>query len=432
MRVRITPSIVFGTYPAPPSKSATHRALFIASFTPGKSVVSPIIPSDDTLVTIQACEEMGARISVSGSAASVEGIAGTPKNLISKKTARVDCRMSGTTLRLLTALAVSVRRRVVIDGAPRLRERPIKPLVDALQSLQARIRYLQKEGFLPIEILPSHLLGTEVSIDGSQSSQFVSALLLLAPLLPAGLTIKTAGSLVSKPYIDLTWDALHAAGVSGTRRGYRMFSIPAGQPYSARSLHVEGDYSSAGYLAAAAAICGSAVTITNLLPNSKHPDKKILSLLKKMGCRIQWNGDAVTIRGPRALKAVKADIGDCPDSAPTLAAVAAYAKGTSVFTGIAHLKHKESDRLKDTQRVFRRIGVEITAGADSLRVAGKRPKGGTTESAGDHRLAMALAIAGLGSEYPITIRNAEVVSKSWPSFYQAIQTLNGSIETIAD
>lgn len=423
MNITVKKSVIKGVAKAPPSKSSTHRAFIIASLANGTSTIEPIIESDDTLSTINACRALGAQIELKKHKAVVCGRILNKQNI----KPRINCRMSGTTLRIITAVACVSRQTVVIDGAKRLRERPIKPLVEALRSLGAQIDYLSEEKYIPLKITPSKIHGHTVEIDAGESSQYVSAMMLIAPVTENGIKIKTIGAVASKTYIEITSQMMLQAGIHFTRDEYKTFKIPGKQQYKNKNIYLEGDYSSAFYMAAAAAITKGDVTIQNISQSSIHPDKRAFSLLEKMGVKIIRSNNQITVKGPKSLKPIRENMNDCPDSVPTFAAVASYAEGTSEFTGISHLKHKESDRLKETERVFKAIGVDITAKRDKLVIRGKTPQGGHTDSSGDHRLAMALTVAAMGSTNAVTIKKADVVEKSWPAFYDIMKKLGANI-----
>ncbi|MGD9332999.1 MAG: 3-phosphoshikimate 1-carboxyvinyltransferase, partial [Desulfobacterales bacterium] len=258
-------------------------------------------------------------------------------------------------------------------------------------------------------------------IDCSMSSQFLSSLLLMAPLTDTGLQINVCRGPVSKPYVDLTIDIMQQFGVTLHRQGYATFDIAGGQAYRAGTYTVEPDVSNASYFWAAGAITGKAIKVGGINQNSLQGDLKILPLFKKMGCQLQFERDGITVKGD-SLVGIEADMGDMPDMVPTVAVVAAFAEGTTCIRNIAHLRAKECDRLEAVRRELEAMGIATRSTGDDLTIRGGRPVAAEIETYNDHRIAMSFAVAGLGA--PGTrIRNPSCVEKSFPGFWQVLETL---------
>lgn len=421
MTITVHPSIISGTIEAPPSKSASHRAIIMASLAQGVSRVGPIIESDDIQATINACRQLGALITKRSENLIINGTGG---RVTPQPNTLINCHASGTTLRLITAIVAHTQSPCRINGNERLRARPLTSLITSLNGIGARISGKR----LPITVNPPRTAITGcATVPGDESSQYISGLLVLAPLLDRGLRVKVDGTVVSKYYLDITWSMLRQFGIKGTRRGYRRFHIPGDQTYQAKNYTIESDWSSAGYVIAAVLIAGKKITVKNISLESHHPDKNIITIIRHMGASVRVSRSAVTVQGNQPLRGITTNMNQSPDLVPTVAALAAYAHGTTRLTNIAFLKHKESDRLNDTARVMKNIGIDVKARSNELIIRGGQPVGGTTDCADDHRLAMALTIAGLGSNTPVIIRQAEAINKSWPSFYATMKSLGALI-----
>jgi 3-phosphoshikimate 1-carboxyvinyltransferase len=427
VKVRIIPSSVRGEVSAPPSKSYTHRAVILASLAAGESIIEEPLLSDDTLYTIDACRSLGADIALDSDRLRVTGTGGQIRVAPDK---RIFAGNSGSTIRMVAPLAALAPTKVILDGDNRLRQRPIGDLLSALESLGARARSLENNGFPPIEIQGGKLSGGEVTISGQTSSQHISALLMIAPYIKDGLIIKVANELRSKPYIDITLDAMQAFGVEAVNRDYKEFLVKGSQRYQAERYRIEGDYSSAAYFLASGAISSKPVTINNLKSNSVQGDKYLLNILSLMGCSVENRKEAATVSRRDELKGVTIDMGDYPDLVPTVAVVAAYAKGKTEMTNIGHLRFKESDRLGDTATELAKMGIKVKVNSDTMLVYGGKPRGARVEAHNDHRLAMSLAIAALFAEDNSVINGAEAVSKSYPRFFADLAKLGAKIEEL--
>lgn len=400
----------------PGSKSLTHRALLAAALADGKSRLEGFLCCDDTLYSARALEQLGVRIRLGATEATVQGCGGRFPPFGGQK--RLFLGNSGTSYRLLLSTACLARGEILLAGSPRMEERPVGDLVRALQRLGACVECLQKEGFPPVRIrAQGRLRGGLVQVSGAQSSQFVSSLLLAAPHAEGETVIEVTGPLVSSPYVTLTLEVMEAFGVGVLREHERRFRVPSGHRYRSRAFAIEGDASNASYFWAAAAITGGRVVTANVFPHTTaQGDIGLLHVLERMGCRVERQENRVAVHGGR-LRGVEVDMGAMPDMVPTLAAVALFAEGRSVLGNAAHLRHKESDRLEAVADEFRRLGAHIVELDDGLVIHGGRPlQGALVDPHDDHRLAMASAVIGL--RVPgMRLRNPSCVNKSFPAFW---------------
>lgn len=331
---------------------------------------------------------------------------------------------SGTSMRLLPAVAALGRGRFIFDGSDRLRERPVGPVMDVLQQLGVQCRYLRDTGFPPVEIQSAGLEGGEVWIDARQSSQFLSAMLLAAPQARGELRIGWQTPVASYPYVALTLHMMEQASIHIVRVGPNQVAIPAPQPYPPLRYTVEGDCSSASYFWAAAAITGGETLTVPILENSPQGDRRLVDVLGAMGCRVKWEEGGVRIKGPARLNPVDIDMNEMPDMVPTLAAVAAFAEGESRIRNVAHLRVKESDRLHVVALELTKFHVDVQELADGLVIRGGHVRSPEVaiQAHNDHRIAMTFAVMGL--KVPgVVIEGAESVAKSFPDFWEVFDSL---------
>jgi len=319
-------------------------------------------------------------------------------------TYHLNANLSGTTIRFITAFCCIVPGIKTISGKERLNERPIKGLVDALRQLGATIEYVGKEGFPPINISSSQLKNSAIEIDGSVSSQFVTAIMLLQPVI-GDVTIIFLTPPISKSYSDLTKHMVKEWGMDGID-----------------TYHVEGDYSAAGYFAAIAALTSSTIILKNLKSDSKQGDKQFLDILTKMGNEIEYKDSEVVVRG-HGVKPVEVNMEMCPDQAQTLAVLAAFAKGKTVLSGVRSLRVKETERVKAVQSELAKMNIKTESpDEDTLIIYGGNPKPATIDTYNDHRMAMSFAVAGAKLN-GMKINNPEVVKKTFPGFWETLQTV---------
>jgi 3-phosphoshikimate 1-carboxyvinyltransferase len=404
----------------PGSKSMTHRALLMAALARGPSEILDPLVAEDTVLTAKALEQLGVRVIWGEGRVSLE----PPEKRWTTPVEPILLGNSGTSMRLLPAVAATGTGRFVLDGTPRLRERPIGPVMEALGSLSVQYRYLGLPGCPPMEIVSRGLSGGEVWVDGSQSSQFLSALLIAAPMADAEMRVGWRGPVASFPYIALTLAMMEEMSIEYRWLSENQISIPAPQTYPPLLYRVEGDCSSASYFWAAAALTGGEVATYPIFSRSAQGDCRFLEVLKEMGCHVHWETDGVRVAGPEHLKPVDLDMNKMPDMVPTLAVLAAFARGQSRIRNVAHLRVKESDRLKVVALELGKFGAPVQELSDGLVIEGGhvRSPRDRIEAHNDHRIAMAFAVAGLLTE-GVEIDGAESVAKSFPAFWESFECL---------
>ncbi|MGA6924493.1 MAG: 3-phosphoshikimate 1-carboxyvinyltransferase [Desulfosarcina sp.] len=396
----------------PGSKSYTHRVLIAAALSDGSCTVANALRSQDTLLTLAALTKMGVTTAHRERDITIEGLDGRFK----------PCREpiylanSGTSMRLLTGVAALGRGPYRFTGTPRMHQRPIAHLLDALNQLGIAARALDGNGCPPVEIQGEPVTGGAVAVDCGVSSQFLSSLLLMAPCTAQGLSITVSHGPVSRPYIDMTIETMERFGIQVQRDGYRRFDISGGQTYRSGNYRVAPDASQAGYFWGAAAITGGSVTVNDLSFESSQGDVRLARIFERMGCRVDCASESITVTGA-PLRAVTVDMVDMPDTVPTLAVVAAFAKGTTVIENVSHLKAKESDRLTSTCTELKKIGIMAVAEKNRLLVTGGAAHGACIETYDDHRIAMSFAMAGLVTP-GVRISKPHCVEKSFPDFWQ--------------
>jgi 3-phosphoshikimate 1-carboxyvinyltransferase len=403
----------------PGSRSITNRALVCAALAEGTSRLRGWLASEDTDAMREGLERLGVGLREEGDELVVRGVGGR----FAIPLRPLDCRLSGTTIRFLTACAALVPGRVVLDGVARMRERPIQELADALGTLGVPVRTVA--GCPPVTVQGGSLQGGRVTLDASRSSQFVSALLLVAPLAPAGVEI-TTGPIVSRWFVDMTVDVMAAFGVSVDRPGAGEFRVQPGQRYRARSYTIEPDAMSASYFFAAAAITGGRVKVEGLTPASSQGDVRVVEVLERMGCTVERGTRSLTVKGPRYLHGIDQDLNAMPDMALTLAVVACFARGTSRLRQIGHLRVKESDRMAALEAELSRLGARVTlTDSDLVIEPPDQVRAARVRTYEDHRMAMSFAVAGL--RVPgIVIENPGCVAKTFPGFFERLRALGSA------
>ena len=414
----IIPSVkLSGKIIIPSSKSQTIRALLISVFSRGVSYIKHPLISDDTESCINAVKAMGADVSIleNGDITVDATYAFSDMDELS-----IDAGNSGTTEYLSLPMLSSLGIQVNIDGDEMLRKRPLKPLLDALESLGAETE--STEGFPPASIR-GPLDGGECTIE-CKTSQYLSGLLLGAPLAIGDSHIKCS-VLFEKPYVKMTLKWLDDQGIK-----YRISDdleevwVKGGQSYKPLDTYIEGDFSSASFFFVAAAIHGTEVTVEGLDKNSTQGDKEILNILEKMGCSIKWNGMAVTVKGPEKLKGGVFDLNAIPDTLPALSVAAAFAEGDTILENVEQARIKETDRIKVMRENLNELGVEAEERRDALIIHGNGSvKGGKAKGYGDHRVIMALAILGTRTEEETEIDDVSAASVTFPTFFDLLEKL---------
>ncbi len=410
-----------GVVRVPGSKSITQRAILAAALAEGESLLENALVSDDSRVLLDAVAAIGGRV-VRESGGERLRIFGTGGRL-HPAPGPLFVANAGTAMRFLAPVLSLGPGPYRLLGDARMEERPIADLVEALRSLGAEVRYEKREGFPPLEIGGGGLPGGRARLRGGQSSQYLSGILLAAPYATAPVEVEIEGPLASRSYVDLTRSVQRDFGVLVEDLAGRCFRVHAPQRYRARRFAVEGDWSSASYFLAAAAITGGDVTVLGLDSGSAQGDARFLALLERMGATVRRNPEGVRVTGG-ALAGIDADLADMPDVAPTLAVTAAFASGTTRVRGVAHLRIKESDRIAAIVSELTRLGVDALERSDGFEVRGGagRPGGGDVETYGDHRIAMSFAILGLATA-GVRILDPGCVSKSYPRFFAELDSL---------
>jgi 3-phosphoshikimate 1-carboxyvinyltransferase len=418
--VEVRPGRIEGTVTAPPSKSLTHRAFLLAAQSATPCTVQVPLLADDTRATLSCLLALGARVHLDPDRPDAVQFLPAP---LRPGAQALDCRNSGTTLRLLSATAARFGQPVTLAGDDSLRARPNGPLHDALRSLGATVD--ARDGKAPVTIRgpirPGH-----VRLPAAGSSQFASALLLALPFLPGPSTLTLAPPVPSGPYLDLTLEVAGAFGVA-IRRDGNQFEVPGGATASADSFRVEGDWSAAAFHVAAAAVTGGRATVQGLRADSRQGDRAILGLLRSFGATVRdATVEAGVLQSPGTL-----DVAATPDLFPVLAVVAACARGTTTFTGGDSLRHKESDRIAAMADGLRRLGADARETPDGLVVSGGTPlRGATLSSRGDHRIHMALCVAALAAEGPSTLDGPASAAVSYPGFHADLAALGADVRLL--
>jgi 3-phosphoshikimate 1-carboxyvinyltransferase len=410
-----------GTVRLPGSKSISNRVLLLAALGHGETVVRDLLDSDDTGHMLTALGNLGiACVALGGRDYRVIGTGGT----FPVKSADLFLGNAGTAVRPLTAALAFSGGRYRVSGVPRMHERPIRDLVDALRGLGAGITYLGREGFPPLEIHPAAIASPAAArVRGNVSSQYVTALLIALPLAGGG-TITIEGDLVSKPYVEITLNLMRRFGVAATRAGWSSFTVPPGPYRSPGEIHVEGDASSASYFLAAGAISGmrngGAVRVEGIGRGSIQGDVRFTEVLEAMGATVRLGDSWIEAGAGKGSKllALDADLNHIPDAAMTAAMLALFADGPSTIRNIGNWRVKETDRLASMATELRKLGAEVEDGPDYLKVTPPRTlKAATIDTYDDHRMGMCFSLAALGG-VPIRINDPGCVRKTFPEYFE--------------
>ena len=414
---------VNGAVVLPGSKSISNRILLLAALAQGTTEVKGLLASDDTQRMLEALKTLGVEWTQHGESRdfSVPGIGG----LFPAKEADLFLGNAGTAFRPLTAALALANGHYQMRGVPRMHERPIGDLVDALRAVGAQIDYLGHEGFPPLAVKPAQIAaGRRIPIKGNVSSQFLTALLMALPLTGEDVTIEVVGELISKPYIEITLNLMARFGVKVERREWREFFIPGGQNYiSPGVVHVEGDASSASYFLAAGAIGGGVVRVEGVGSESIQGDKRFAEVLEQMGAQIAWGANHIEAAPPVSgkLKAIDVDLNHIPDAAMTIAIAALFAEGTTTIRNIESWRVKETDRLAAMATELRKVGATVEEGQDYIRVT---PPAVLIPNAAigtydDHRMAMCFSLVALGG-VPVRILDPGCTAKTFPTYFDEL------------
>ncbi|MEO7429170.1 MAG: 3-phosphoshikimate 1-carboxyvinyltransferase [Acidimicrobiales bacterium] len=403
----------------PGSKSITNRALACAALAEGESTLRGALRADDTEAMLDGLGALGIEVRPEWGVGllTVQGCAGRPPADV----AIVDARQSGTTSRFLLPLAALGTGTRRVDGANRLRERPMAQALDALRSLGAAVRDVGAPGHLPVELVGDSVVGGEVSLAGDVSSQFLSGLLLAGPAMPDGLTTHVTTDLVSRPYVDMTVAVMAAFGVTVEQPDEHTWAV-APQPYRAAAFTVEPDASAASYAFAAAAIVGGRVRVEGLGTSSLQGDLQFVDLLERMGAAVERTPTSTTVQGVGPLRGIEADLSQLSDTAQTLAVVAAFADGPTRVTGIGFIRAKETNRIRAVVTELNRAGIAAQEEADGFVVQPGAVRPTVIETYDDHRMAMAFALLGLRAA-GIRIAEPGCVRKTVPGYWAMLNDL---------
>ena len=421
-----------GVVRLPGSKSISNRILLLATLAEGETQVRELLASDDTARMLEALTALGVSITHSGdNDYRVRGIGGQSKVRFPVAEADLFLGNAGTAFRPLTAVLAMAEGNYRLSGVPRMHQRPIGDLVDALRQLGAEINYLGIDGFPPLEIKPAHIHAGRVTLRGNISSQFLTGLLLALPLSETvageGMTIEVIGELISRPYVELTIALMARFGVRVEHDGWQCFTLCGGQHYrSPGEIFVEGDASSASYFLAAGAIGGGPVRVEGVGRGSLQGDIRFAEALQKMGADITFGDNWIEACAPKSgrLRSIDIDCNHIPDAAMTLAVAALFADGVTVLRNIASWRVKETDRLEAMARELRKLGAEVEEGVDFLRIEpspSHQLRYAEIDTYDDHRMAMCFSLASLGT--PLRINDPNCVAKTFPDYFEKFSTI---------
>ncbi len=407
----------------PGSKSLSNRALLLAALAEGTTKITNLLESDDTRHMLNALKQLGIEYTLSDDRTECI-VVGNAGPIDSESFEELFLGNAGTAMRPLCAALCLGQGSYLLTGEPRMKERPIGHLVDALRQAGASINYLEAEGYPPIQIEANGLSAGSVEIEGAISSQFLTALLLAAPMSKEDMTISIIGELVSKPYIDITIHIMKEFGVDVVNDNYERFTIKGGQTYKAvESFMVEGDASSASYFLAAAAIKGGTVKVSGIGKKSVQGDVAFADVLEKMGAKVEWGDDFVSVTKGE-LNAVDMDFNHIPDAAMTIATTALFAKGTTILHNIYNWRVKETDRLFAMATELRKVGAKVVEGEDYLKITPpKQLKHAAIDTYDDHRMAMCFSLLAL-DPVSVTINEPECTAKTFPTYFDVLESIS--------
>lgn len=405
------------------SKSYTNRYLAIAGLSQEPTTLRNALLSQDTLLLSEALRALGhVDVTIDSEEHTIE-VRPNGQTMRAPE-GDIDMVNAGTPIRLLMTMASLAEGHTVLTGSTRMQERPMGHLLEALPDLGARATSVRGDGSPPIVVEGPSLTGGSTRVNGSVSSQFTTSLLISAPRAAKDTEVQVEGGLISKPYVDMTVEAMARTGVVVERQGYERFKISAGQAYTGGEITVEPDASGMSYFLAAAAILNGRVHIPGITPDSVQGDVGLVEALVEMGCRADAHDSGITLEGGE-LRGIEIDMSNMPDVAPTLAVVAAYAQGTTHITGIGNLRLKECDRIEAMCTELSKMGATVSSTEDSMTIEGGAAlHGAGIDTYDDHRIAMCFAIAGLRTP-GVVVRDPGCVTKSFPDFWDKIDGLSG-------
>ena len=416
-------SRIDGEINLPGSKSLSNRSLLLAALAEGVTEITNLLDSEDIQHMLNALKTLGVKYELSADK-TVCKVTGNAGALHYDGVAELFLGNAGTAMRPLCAALCLGSGIFDLTGEPRMSERPIDALVDTLRETGCDIEYLTAEGFPPVRIKANGIAGGEVSIDGSISSQFLTAILMAAPLAKSDTTITIRGELVSKPYIDITLHIMKQFGVEVRNDDYKVFQVKGNSGYtSPGTFLVEGDASSASYFLAAGAIKGGRVKVTGIGKDSIQGDTQFANVLEDMGATLEWGANYVAIE-PGALRGVDQDMNHIPDAAMTIATAALFAKGPTTIRNVYNWRVKETDRLFAMATELRKLGVEVEEGEDYITVTPTEElQHATIDTYNDHRIAMCFSLVAL-SKTPVTINDPGCTAKTFPDYFEKLKTIS--------
>ncbi|NPV11859.1 MAG: 3-phosphoshikimate 1-carboxyvinyltransferase [Ignavibacteria bacterium] len=403
----------------PPSKSHTNRALILAALTDGISIIKNHAVCEDTIYMIRALKKLGVKFEEKENELIVHGTGAK----FNKKKVTLFCGNAGTTFRFLTALSIFNDGEVILTGSKRMLERPIGDLVDALKQLDVKVE--SNNGYPPVKIYGGSFKSTQIKINAKKSSQFLSALLLIMPVLGKDFIINLEGVLPSLPYVKMTIQTLKDFGTKIYHENFQRFYLKENLKLKSAKIIIESDASSATYFLGSAAVLRKSIKVNGLNKKSTQADIKFIHVLQKMGCKVEWGKNFVRLSGKK-LKGISVDMNDAPDSVPALAVVSLFAEGKTLIRNIENLRYKESDRIQALANELSKLGAIVRTGDDFLEINPiKNYKPAVIKTYNDHRIAMSFAIAQL--KIPeIQIKNPECVKKSFPNFWKEFNKMRVS------
>ena len=418
MNCKVDKAKISGKIVCPSNKSYTHRAVFLASLTKGKSTIENILHSADTKATIEACKRFGAKINENGNNLVINSDS-------SIHASTIDAANSGTTIRIATAIASLADGKSTLSGDASLNQRPMKPLLDALESIGAKCS--SNGGKPPVEV-SGIIKGGELSILGNISSQFISALMIAAPLSQNGIILNIEGDLVSKPYLDATISIMKKFGVDvKTEIPYKKYSIN-NQTYNSSSVTIPSDFSSLALLLSASVLIGDNLQIEATLSDLPQGDEYFIEILKKLGADVDINGNIITVKSPEKLDGGKFDLSNTPDLLPPLSILALKTTNPIEIFNVKHARYKETDRIAILARELQKLGIKVEEKEDGLILhSSDELNGANLNSENDHRLFMTFCIAGMYVGNCI-VSDAESVNVSYPNFIDDVNAIGGKIK----
>ncbi|MGJ8679938.1 3-phosphoshikimate 1-carboxyvinyltransferase [Paraglaciecola sp.] len=411
-----------GTVNVPGSKSLSNRALLLAALANGETHLTNLLDSEDIHHMLNALAKLGVKYRLSDCKTQC-WVTGNGGAFNVSEPVSLFLGNAGTAMRPLCAALASSQGSFELTGEPRMEERPIGALVDSLRQAGGQIEYLKNEDYPPLMIQGQELKGGEITVDGSVSSQFLTALLMSAPLFSNDTSITISGELVSKPYIDITLDTISKFGIQIENQNYKRFVVKGKQQYqSPGHFMVEGDASSASYFLAAGAIKGGVVKVTGIGKSSIQGDIKFAEVLEKMGAKVTWEETFIQVEGA-PLKAVDLDMNHIPDAAMTIATTALFAEGTTTIRNIYNWRVKETDRLAAMSTELRKVGATVIEGEDFISVTPTTDlKHAAIDTYNDHRVAMCFSLVAL-SDTPVTINDPGCTAKTFPDYFDRFATI---------